>query len=251
MRALIPTTLLSLIAIVFGHAQQAQTAFEVASVRPSDHEAGPDYNNKIVYSKGEFSARNATLRRLIAEAWQCQMRQVSGPAWLDRNEYDVTARLGGGAGEDQAPAMLRRLLAERFGLKAHEATRAMRVYVLAVGNSGARLKQGDSSKPGAGLPFHGTMRDFADLLAVQFSIPAPENPSTPVKAGGPSMPVLDRTNLPGVYDFNVDVRPEPGTDVFTAWKRVLEDQLGLRVESRQAEVPIVVVDEANKMPSEN
>jgi uncharacterized protein (TIGR03435 family) len=42
-----------------------------------------------------------------------------------------------------------------------------------------------------------------------------------------------------------------GTDMFTSWQRVLEDQLGLRIESRKENVAVLVVDEATKIPTEN
>jgi uncharacterized protein (TIGR03435 family) len=95
------------------------------------------------------------------------------------------------------------------------------------------------------------MRQFADLLAIQFSIPAAQNPSEPVRAGGSLIPVLDKTGLQGTYDFNVEMRPELGTDAFTGWKRALEEQLGLRIESRKGQVPVVVVDDAAKVPTAN
>jgi uncharacterized protein (TIGR03435 family) len=63
--------------------------------------------------------------------------------------------------------------------------------------------------------------------------------------------VLDKTGLPGIFDFNVDIHPELGTDMFTSWQRALEDQLGLRIESRKENVPVLVVDEATKIPTEN
>ena len=95
------------------------------------------------------------------------------------------------------------------------------------------------------------MRQFADLLAVQFSIPTAPDPTKPVRAGGTMIPVLDKTGLQGIYDFTADIRPDPSTDAFTAWKRVLEDQLRLEIESRKAPVPIVVVDQATEAPTAN
>jgi len=86
---------------------------------------------------------------------------------------------------------------------------------------------------------------------VQFSIPAASDPNTPVRAGGTMIPVLDETGLDGIYDFNVDQRPELGTDAFTGWKRILNDQLGLEIESRKADIPVVVVDNAEKIPTAN
>jgi uncharacterized protein (TIGR03435 family) len=234
--------------------QSAQPSFEVVTVRPSEHEVGPDYNNQIAYSPTAFAARNVTLKRLIAEAWRCQLNQVVGPPWLDRNEYDIAARLPVGATAEQIPLMLRGLLADRFQLKVHDETRQMRVYELTVAQNGPRIhpiQPGDATPSGAGFHFRGDMRQFSDLLAVQFSIPAPTSPTEPVRAGGPPIPVLDKTGLKGTYDFAVDIKPELGTDMFTAWKRALEDQLGLKIDSRKADVAVVVVDDAAKVPTAN
>lgn len=236
-------------------AQATQPAFDVASVRPSQHEVGPDYNNQVEYSGDRFTGKNVTLRRLIAEAWHCQMDVVNGPPWIDRNEYDVEARVPEGTDHRRELLMLQSFLTERFRLKEHGETRKMRVYELTVGPRGAKIQPEKSgvanNSTGQGFPFHGDMRQFADLLAVQFSIPAASDPNTPVKAGGATIPVLDKTGLQGSYGFNVDQRPEPGTDAFTGWKRTLEDQLGLKIESRKDDVPIIVVDSAEKVPTTN
>lgn len=243
-----------LIAASFGQAVSKTPEFDVASVRPSEHAVGPDYNNQIRYSPGGFTARNITLKRLIAEAYRLQMNQISGPSWLDRNEYDVEAKTAVGAGRDEMPPMLRSLLAERFNLREHSEMREMRAYALVTGKGGPRISPsnpGETVRAQGGFHFHGDMREFADLLAVQFSIPAPTNPNEPARAGGPPIPVLNETGLEGIYDFNVDMRPELGTDVFTLWQRALNDQLCLRIESRKGNVPVLVVDDASRMPTEN
>jgi uncharacterized protein (TIGR03435 family) len=247
-------TLVRLSVIPILWAPAAQPSFEVASVRPSAHEVGPDYNNQISYSPDRFSARNVTLKRLIAEAWQCQINQVIGPPRLEHNEYDVDARTPDGTSRDQIALMLRTFLSERFHLEEHSEDREMRVYELTVGEGGPKIQPvqpGKASAQGSGFHFRGDMRQFADLLAVQFSIPAPEGPNTPVRAGGTLIPVLDKTGLKGIYEFSVDGRPELGTDAFTGWKRVLEDQLGLKIESRKGDVPVVVVDDVATIPTAN
>jgi uncharacterized protein (TIGR03435 family) len=233
--------------------QRSQPAFDVASVRPSAQTVGPDYNNQISWSPEGFTGRNVTLRRLVADAWNLQLDQVIGPAWLDRNEYDIEARFAADTTKEQRALMLQRLLTDRFSLKQHRETRAMRVYELKVGESGPKIRpvaEGETHT-GGGFHFHGEMRQFADLLAVQFSIPAAEDPGMPVRAGGPATPVLDRTGLEGIYDFSVDVYPEPGTDALTAWKRVLDEQLGLRIDSRKSDVEVCVVDDVARIPSAN
>jgi uncharacterized protein (TIGR03435 family) len=242
-----------LAAAAFVECQQARPVFDVASIRPSAHDVGPDYNNQIAWTPEGLTGKNVTLRRLIADAWSLQLDQVIGPPRLDRDEYDIEARSAGGVSRAQRAALLQSLLLERFTLKQHRETRSMRVYELTVAQDGPRIKpvaEGETHA-GAGFHFHGDMRQFADLLAVQFSIPAAENPGTPVRGGGPAVPVLDRTGLDGIYDFSVDIRPELGTDAFTAWQRVLEAQLGLRIESRKADVEVRVIDDVAQAPSPN
>jgi uncharacterized protein (TIGR03435 family) len=251
----LPTILLvSLGAVAFAQPRPPASSFEAASVRRSQHEVGPDYNNEITYTPDGFSGKNVTLKRLVAEAWHCQMNQVAGPPWLDKNEYDVSARAFEGATKEQIRVMLRALLVDRFQLKQHSESKQMRVYELEIGKNGPRIKpiqNGVAPTAGPGFHFTGDMRQFADLLALQFTMPAPERPGVPVKAGGPAIPVLDKTGLEGIYSFSVDLRPELGTDIFTAWKRALDDQLGLRIESKTDQVMVVAVDDAAKTPTAN
>jgi uncharacterized protein (TIGR03435 family) len=240
--------------LAFGQLSKSAPAFDVASVKPSQHLVGPDYNNQITYSTVGITARNVTLKRLLAEAYHMQLHQVLGPGWLDQNEYDIDARAAGASTREQMALMLRSLVGERFNLKQHSEMREMRVYELAIGKSGSKIRaltEGEPVKAGGGFHFHGDMRQFADLLAVQFSIPAANNPSEPARAGGSLIPVVDKTGLQGVFDFSVDMRPELGTDMFTAWQRALQDQLGLRIESRKENVDVLVVDEAARIPTEN
>jgi uncharacterized protein (TIGR03435 family) len=228
--------------------------FEVASVKPSARLAGPDYNNQLTISQSGIAARNATLRRLIAEAYGLQIRQVSGPGWLDQNEYDIEARTGEPVGRKEFDLMLRALIADRFQLKHHGEEREMRVYELVVDNGGPKIqpaKDGEAPRSGSGFRFRGDLRRFADLLAVQLSIPIADDPTQPGRAGGPMVPVLDKTGLSGVYDISADLKVELGVDSFTLWQRALREQLGLRMESRRDRVEILVVDDAARVPTTN
>jgi uncharacterized protein (TIGR03435 family) len=179
---------------------------------------------------------------------------VIGPNWLDQNEYDVEARAGHSIGREELDLMLRGLLAQRFDLKQHSETREMRAYELVPDRAGPKIRpidEGDTVKGAGGLRFHGEMRQFADFLAVQLSIPASDNPNQPARAGGPMAPVLDKTGLVGIYDFSVEIKPEPGTDAFSLWQRALPQQLGLRLESREGKVEVTVIDSAARIPTAN
>lgn len=240
--------------IAVGQASITAPAFDVASVKPSLHVVGPDYNNQLSYSPAGIIARNVTLKRLVAEAYQVQLNQVSGPSWLDKDEYDIDAKSAVVGAREQQAAMLRSLLSERFKLAVHNDTRKMRVYELVIGKSGPKIRAtngGESPVTGAGFHFHGDLRRFADLLAVQLSIPSSDNPAEPARASTSPIPVLDKTGLPGIFDFSVDIHPELGTDMFALWQRALEDQLGLKIESREGNVTVLVVDQAVKVPTDN
>jgi uncharacterized protein (TIGR03435 family) len=246
--------LVVLTSTVFGQVSPGTAVFEAASVKASPRLVGPDYNNRIVVTPTGISARNATLQRLIAEAYHLQLNQVLGPNWLKENEYDVEARAGAKAAREQVALMLRSLLVERFQLKQHQEARDMRVYELTTDSAGPkihRVQEGEAAKDASGFHFHGELRDFVDVLAVQLTIPAANDPSQPARAGGPPVVVLDKTGLPGIYDFSVDIRPEPGSDMSTQWQRALGEQLGLRIVGRKDKVNVVVVDSAEKAPTAN
>jgi uncharacterized protein (TIGR03435 family) len=222
-------------------------AFDVASVKRSQTLLGPDANNRVVFAPAGITAGNATLRRLVAEAYRLQLRQVLGPNWLDRNEYDIEAKTAAPVPEQDLAAMLQSLLAERFNLKQHRETRQLRVYELVVDKGGPKIQNGN----GPGMRFHGNMRQLADMIAVQLSIPVSDDPTQPGRASGTPPPVLDRTGLSGTYDFSLDIRLEPGSDTMTMWQRILRDELGLRLDSRRGDVEVVVIDSADQIPTAN
>jgi uncharacterized protein (TIGR03435 family) len=132
------------------------------------------------------------------------------------------------------------------------------VYDLIADKHGARIRATTDAAPpaakaGAVGPrsFHGDMQQFADLLSIQLSIAMPDDPTRPGRASGLPVPVLNKTGLPGIYDFSVEIRPEPGADMLTLWQSVLQDQLGLKLESRKEQVEVLVIDHAERIPVPN
>lgn len=240
--------------VVLGQSPTTAHAFDVASVKPSQRTVGPDYNNQLTYAPAGITARNVTLKRLLAEAYHLQQNQVMGPNWLGQNEYDIDAKAAGAVSKEQIALMLQSLVAERFLLKQRTETRDMRVYELVVDKSGSKIHPvngEETTTAQAGFHFHGDLHQFADLLAVQLSIPASNNPGEPARASTSQIPVLDKTGMPGIFDFSVDMHPELGTDMFASWQRALQGQLGLRIESRKENVTVLVVDSTEKIPTSN
>jgi uncharacterized protein (TIGR03435 family) len=254
LQAVVEMTFVSL--ALFGFVARGQPAptFDVASVKPSSERVGPDYNNRISYLAAGISARNATIKRLVAEAYHLQLNQVLGPAWIDQNEYDLEAQAGSPSSKEQLSLMLRELLTDRFQLKLHSELRNMSVYDLVVAKGGPKIQpeKPGSAGPTSGNVFRGDMLRLADLIALQLTFPARSGDAThPVLAGGPQRPVLDKTNLPGTYSFVLDIKAEPDTDGFTLWQRILQDRLGLKLVSSRRDTPVVVIDMAVSVPTEN
>ena len=199
---------------------------------------------------------NVTLRFCITRAYRITDPQVFGPAWIDSDRYDIVAKVPPGTPESQIPEMLRALLAERFKLVAHREQKELPAYALVVGKHGPKLTKvepgesdGDmSSSEGSVSGQAVTMARLAGFLA------------TPRMDLG--LPVVDQTGLDGAFSFTLKWTPErrltakpenKGLDVdapppiFTA----LQEQLGLKLEKRKASLEVLIVDRAERIPTEN
>jgi uncharacterized protein (TIGR03435 family) len=234
----------------FGQSAPVRLAFEVASVKVSKSVVGHD--GTITIDPGRLIVRNATLKRLIFEAYRVPYSQIAGgPSWLNSDEYDIEAKAESPASSEQIRLMLRTLLTDRFKLAVRSEMKERRVYALVVGKDGPRLhaaKEGETSRL---WRFHGDLSKFADVLSTQLTIPLLDDPATPSHASGAPMPVVNKTGIEGVYDISVDIKPDQGGDTFTVWQRALQEQLGLNLESQKAPVEILVIDHAEKIPIGN
>ncbi|HEX3878985.1 MAG TPA: TIGR03435 family protein, partial [Bryobacteraceae bacterium] len=171
----------------------------------------------------------------------------------DLDEFDLDARAGQPSPAKLLRTMLQALLVERFHLAVHHDNKEMRVYILTVDKSGAKLAPVNMASIPNSAPehFRGDMRQFANLLAVRLSIPTATDPAQPMIASGPPVPVVDKTGLAGVYEFSFKVPPELGTDAFTRSQRALREELGLKLTTERSSVPILVVDHADRIPTSN
>lgn len=243
------------IALVAASAAAAQT-FDVASIKPSAHPVGKDARGRINFEPNRLSAGNVSLLNLIVEAWHVQPFQVTaGPGWLDLDEFDLDARTASAPSKEQMRAMLQSLLTERFHLALHRNTKDMRVYALMVDKGTPKLHSatGELAPTTSPANFHGDMRQFANLISIQLSIPPipSDDPTRPSIASGPPVPVIDKTGLEGNFDISVNIRPELSSDMYTLWQRALREQLGLKLESTHAPVEVLIIDRIDRKPAEN
>jgi len=212
--------------------------------------------------------------------------QISGPDWMTTTRYEVVATIPAGVPRDQVPLMWQALLADRFKLTLHREKKEVPVYALVVGKNGPKMKEAeDTGGPPADGPvkFPGmmgggrgmvqmgrgkltankmTVGSFADLLSRQMD-----------------RPVIDETGLKPAYDFELSWTPDerqrlafipggggppPGAEdhprpassdagqssgptIFVA----VQEQLGLKMESKKSPVEILVIDHVEKTPTEN
>ena len=228
--------------------------FEVVSIKPNNSMSGHSSSRT---DQGIMTGTNISLRNLILRAYGIKDYQLEGPDWLASEHFDISAKIPEAIsaqrdGREQYKAafqsMMQSMLAERFRFTAHRERKTMGVYALVVGKNGIKFKDappgGPSGSSTNNTHFTGTgvsMDTFAEVLSHNTEIP-----------------VVDFTGLKGVYDLKLDWQEEhpPHDNTGTppsapAITEAVEEQLGLRMERRKAPVEILVVDHAEKAPTEN
>ena len=261
-----------------GYAQtQPALSFEAASIRPSTSksvrgsEGGPGTRSPTLYR-----FESATLLDLICVAWKVDGFQVKGRESLDRENFDLSARMPEGATREQFRTMLQNLLADRFLLKTHMETRDFPSLALVVAKSGFKLKPAAAGDPAPAPPHSASVADWPTLPPGRPQVAAHYSTSgeytlvrfrmqlEPLSMFARMMrtypdgpPIVDKTGLPGTYSFALEFSrvpnganpetPPPAPDEFTAVK----DQLGLELVSKKLPFDVVVVESFNKLPTEN
>lgn len=256
------TAALSLAGMVVGLCAQTlppapRFHFEVASIRPSN--ANTQSNRLGTSPDGGFRAENVSVTQLIAFAFGVRpFLIVDAPSWASSERFDVIAtpdvaeELASDATGPQRDAFrdrwrqrLQALLYDRFGLVVHTENRPMPVYKLVVAKGGHKMAPAASGEERRMQSNPKTLRGTSiDMKALADAI-----------SGILVQPVLDETNLPGEFNFNLefsDVRIEAAAEeasaptIFTA----ITEQLGLRLESARAPTSVFVVEKVQR-PSEN
>jgi uncharacterized protein (TIGR03435 family) len=243
-----------------GQEPSAKPVFEVASVkvRPGGLESGSTGIPPLLAGDpGLLNYTGVSLAGVLARAYNVKPLQISGPDWLRTERYDITAKAPDHAPKGHIPEMLQNLLAERFRMTVHWDTREEMGYALVAGKTGPKLKKSDvadgdappkrsESMSGSGhMTWNAsTLDDFAASLTVLVG-----------------RPVVDMTGVPGIFDIAIDAAPDsmpglpsfgqadgnsPFPSIFNAVRI-----LGLNLQPRRVPVKRLVVDSAQKVPTEN
>jgi uncharacterized protein (TIGR03435 family) len=227
-------------------AQDKHPAYEAASVKANN--SGTN-GSRSSGSKGQIVFTNVTLKRLIERAYGVKPFQVAGPDWMENVRFDIAAKYPPDTQNDDRNLMLRSLLEERFHLGVHRESKLLPGYALVVAKSGFKLKPveagGSSTNDEGGLVRvlkvqKGSMELLADVVSRILSVM-----------------VVDKTNIEGVYDFELrfvaEDRPPSGAeaDTIPTLFVALEQNIGVRLQVQKVPVDVVVVDRLERVPTEN
>jgi uncharacterized protein (TIGR03435 family) len=211
-----------------------------------------------------------SLHNIVWIAFDLQPYQLQAPDWMHEPRFDITAKVPEGATRAQFHVMFQNMLVERFGLKFHRSQREVQGYELTVAKGGPKFKEsGPPPPPDAPRPV--IQRPTLAADGYPTVTPGISGPNTIgnrargqwLRAGMERLirdlnyevgkPIVDATSLTGMYDLALfwvrdpDRPDSTGPALFGA----LQDQLGLKLESKKVTIPIVVVDHAEKLPTEN
>ena len=102
----------------------AAPEFEVASVKPMPPSPMfPETGGPGTTDPGQITWSGVRLRWLLKTAYDVELYQISGPAWLDTEPYMIVAKVPEGATKEQVALMWQNLLKDRFGVVVHHESR--------------------------------------------------------------------------------------------------------------------------------
>ena len=211
--------------------------------------------------------KEITLRMLIKRAYKLKYYQISGPAWIDTERYDVDAQLPAGTNWEQLLGMLQALLTERFQLRAHSSATTVMGYRLTVADGGAKLLPPEKSpaKKDTQQMMEENRKRLEEMQAAMkrepgrsmasrgfWSASATTERLAETLSSQMNAPVRNDTKIEGLHAYRVDWVPEDpnalsGPNLFMA----VEEQLGLKLQGEQQQVQVLVIDHAAMDPVGN
>ena len=231
--------------------------FEVASLKATTTQGGL-YGIRPAAGGERYEATNCTIKLMIQVAFRVKADQiVGGPAWLDSDRFDMSAKADKPSSADELHVMLMNMLAERLQLKFHREKKDMSMYALTVDKGGPKLIAHEAAN--GGDPWIDvTQEKFLHLKMKATSVPLDYFAFR--LSEQMDRPVVDLTNLRGGYDFSVEfTRDLPqgfpdggkinGEDPDTSGPTIfaaVRQQLGLELKAQKGPVEVIVIDRAEK-----
>jgi uncharacterized protein (TIGR03435 family) len=283
---------------LFAQAPAGRPEFEVASIKPSPPDQANQVNGGLHIDGSQVSCVRFSLNDYIGMAYNVKRYQISSPDWMASERFDITAKIPAGDAAKNVPKMFQALLEDRFQMKMHRESKELPAYALVIGKSGPKIQESpaDSSHDGGTHQDGGTQRREVNVAVSGRQGGATVNYGngsyftfaddrfegrklsaalmSDVLARFTDRPIVDMTNLKGVYDFVVDFSPEDframgiraaiaaGVAIPPQVLQQVEsasgdsllnavEKLGLKLESRKAPIEVLVIDHSEKTPTDN
>jgi uncharacterized protein (TIGR03435 family) len=257
-------------------------AFDAASIRKNVDNIGRCSPDQVQATPSGFHMTNCPLNVAVGAAYVptrgealgylVEDRIVGMPDWLTQERYDIYARIAHSDAEawrdparqkEMLRAMMQTLLAERCKLVVHREMKNKPIYALVVGKNGPKLKASEPDAVEASRAKHPNAVTIPGgsgfFVRGQGSIDiygATTGTLTLLLSGPAGRPIVDKTGLTGHYDMHLDMgqpgppaadgSADPGASIFS----VVQEQLGLKLESQKDEVETLVIDHVER-PSAN
>ena len=236
-------------------------SFVIADVHTSPFTSNPFMHGNSIQGDRYFLTQ-ATMVDLIASAYGVDALNVQGgPAWLERDRYDIRAKVPPRTTQDDVKLMLRALLADRFHLVVKTGTAPMPTYILSAGSGKPKMTESDGTGEGScipGPPPQNSAPGAPSYITVNckgLTMAALADTLHDFAGGYLDQPVIDETNLSGAWDFTIkwtgrDQLEKQGGDGISIFAAV-DKQLGLKLELKTASRPVFHVASVDETPTPN
>ena len=264
MRVFVSLAVASLLScFAFGQTTEKPLTFELADVHlspPSSIASTFGSMSGGVPRAGRYELRNASMLDLVRTAYGVEPEKVvGGPNWLAADRFDVIAKVPAATTQENARLMLRTLLAERFALTVHNDSRPVSVFALSAGAGRPKMKPASGGAPNCqpqqqGPPQPGVIQ-YAQITCRNLTTEQIAQNLRQMAGGYLDKPVVDEAKLDGAWDFDLKwtaraLLPAAGADGISLFDAV-DKQLGLKLEPKQITMPVIVVDNVNRKPTDN
>jgi uncharacterized protein (TIGR03435 family) len=252
---------LSALLSVASLAQTPSKSFVIADVHTSPFSSNPFMHGNSIQGDRYFLIQ-AGMVDLIATAYGVDAANVQGgPPWLERDRYDIRAKVPPKTTPDDIKLMLRALLADRFHLVVKTGTAPMPTYILSAGPGKPKMTESDGSGEGSCVPQPPPQNatpdapSYFNLKCTGLTMAALADTLQNVPGGYIDQPVIDETKLAGAWDFTLkwtsrgqlEKQGADGISIFAA----VEKQLGLKLELKTAPRPVFQVASVDETPTPN
>lgn len=226
--------------------------FEVVSIRPATSRTSPaglTVDPGHIRLTGDVTALLRAAYQLPDTRFFGIERKIGSPFPY----FELQATLPPGSSPSGIPEMLKGVLAERFGLSAHQEQREQEVYLLEVAPSGlkqqyvhtvdSQIADATALRPLGASKVRGTMERLAELLSLHLN-----------------REVLNKTAAEGKYEIDFTFEPPPNlapkslNEAKSSHEQSMIDgieRVGFKLKPAKAKLDCVIVDHVSTTPTDN